>query len=354
MWFKLTYSLQDMYLRHSTDAPMQFEDSATKGELILWIRAFDDKSIRPQLCCDALLERSVTPHLGGMFDLLAKRILPQDVPPLIELPHQLSFKAVIDTDGRIPDNWAVPLEIMPRRFQEFGSRIHHELADLARRFIKTIRWMQRTSGKQSPFAHVSFQWSTDKVSWQAMPYAFHARILFGQGIDTSQSAVNELKQLWLSGQDEPLAHELIREAMDVFHTNPRSALLIGVTAIETGLKRYIQLRVPKSEIILEKMPSPPTLTMLQEVIPALHKSIGEYHPDIPLQKKEADFFKKWITQRNQVAHGTKTRVDTDELSKFLEFVRAVLYRLDVCAGHAWAASFTSIDHNNDDTLTIET
>ena len=81
--------------------------------------------------------------------------------------------------------------------------------------------------------------------------------------------------------------------------------------------------------------------MLQEVIPALHKALGKHYPDIPLPKTEAEFFKKWITQRNQVAHGTKSNINIDELSAFLEFVRAVLYRLDVCAGHRWATSFTS-------------
>lgn len=269
-----------------------------------------------------------------MFDSLANRILPQDKPPVVELPHRLSFEAVIERDGRIPEKWAIPLAIMPRKFQQYSRRIHSELAELARRFVKAVRWLQRTAGKQNPFAHVTFEWSVDKMLWHRMPRDFGVRVFAPQGIDLSPSAVKKIQELWLSGQYEPLGHELIREAMDVSFTNPRSALLIGVTAVETGLKRYIQLRVPRSEMILEKIPSPPALTMLQEVIPALHKAAGEYHADIPLGKKQVDFLKKWITQRNQVAHGVKASVDIDELSKLLEFIQMLLYRLDVCAGQA--------------------
>src|SRR5208282_2716822 len=59
MWFKLTYSLQEMRLRRSKDAPKHFKYSSNR-ELTLWVKTDADTSHRPQLCCDALLERSVT------------------------------------------------------------------------------------------------------------------------------------------------------------------------------------------------------------------------------------------------------------------------------------------------------
>jgi|SRR5271165_2682147 len=47
-------------------------------------------------------------------------ILPQDSPPVVELPYRLSVSEnfVIGRDGRIPEGYVVPLNIMPRRVQE--------------------------------------------------------------------------------------------------------------------------------------------------------------------------------------------------------------------------------------------
>ena len=143
--------------------------------------------------------------------------------------------------------------------------------------------------------------------------------------------------MWLS-QAEPLGHELIREALDFASSNPRSALLIGVSALETGLKEYIQFRVKYSDLILEKMPSPPAVTMVQEVIPNLHTALEISSKRFPLAKLEADLLKKWILRRNQIAHGTEKQLDRQKLIKFLEFVRELLYELDAHRGFQWADS----------------
>jgi hypothetical protein len=347
MWFKRTYSLPSMHLQRPDQAPVHFADCAGTGrELLLWVKPPEKQPGQSQLCCDALLERNLGPDLQGMFELIGKRILPQDAPPVVTLPHKLSFDAVIDSEGRIPEKWAIPVEIMPRKFQTLERDISRELSDLARRFIKTIRWMQRASGRQSPLALVSFQWAADKTDWHPMPFGIRARTSFQQGMDLGGDALAELHAVWSKGQHEPLAHELLREALDIAHSNPRSALLIGVSAVETGLKQYIQQKVPNSDVILEKLPSPPAFTMVQEVIPALHKLLEQKHDNSPLPKNEADFFRKWVTQRNQIAHGIKSSVDVDDLLEFLEFSRRLLYRLDAYSGHQWAALFAAEENQN--------
>jgi hypothetical protein len=89
-----------------------------------------------------------------MFKSLSEGVLPKDEPPAISLPYQLSHNVVIDEAGRIPEKWSVPLKIMPRRFQGISGEMLQRLSDIARSFVKTIRWVQAASGTQSPFGFV--------------------------------------------------------------------------------------------------------------------------------------------------------------------------------------------------------
>ncbi len=212
------------------------------------------------------------------------------------------------------------------------------LSDLASKFVKTLRWRQGASGPHSPFSSIGFEWSKDKTHWDAMPSTTRARGQVRKGIDTSANAIRALETVWLSGEEEPLGHELVREAFDIAGTSPRSALLIGVSALETSLKNYISFRVPNAHIILDEIPSPPVVRITQDVIPRLHKAVGVRNSAFPLKDDDKKTLQNWITQRNQVAHGTKQTVNVDELLVFLGFVRKILYKLDACRGQVWAES----------------
>ena len=223
-----------------------------------------------------------------MFRRLEAGILPQDSPPVVELPHRISFDAEIDADGRIPEKCGIGFAILPRKFQALSRDVQRQLSDYASNFIKTLRWIQSAFGGQSPFAFVQFQWSWDKACWQNMPDSLHVRVTSHKGIDTSSQAIEQIRAMWASEETEPLAHELVREARD---------------------------------------------------IPDLHSALTVTNTSFPLKKEDKDYLTKWITQRNQVAHGLKKDVNIYDLLVFIEFVQAVLYKLDVCRGHEWAESF---------------
>ena len=344
MWFKLTYSLAGMYLLRPDDAPVSVSLPADEGEITLRMRTFEQKEIHTELCCDAVLNRNLKMDIKDMFDHLAKRILPQDTPPVITLPYKLSFdEVVVDTDGNIAKNWALPLEIMPRRFQSISREVEKHLSELIRRFVKTLRWSQAASGGQSPFAHVGSFWSEDKTNWQIMPWKLSVRIGEARGINIGQQAIGRVTELWASNHAEPLGHQMIREALDIAGSNARSALLIGVSALEAGLKDYIQSKIPNSDILLEEMPSPSVENMAQKVIPALHKAQSAESPHFPLNKDDSDRLKKWVSQRNRVAHGIQKTVKVEELIAFLKFTRSLLYKLDFCRGHRWAESLSTLE-----------
>jgi hypothetical protein len=82
---------------------------------------------------------------------------------------------------------------------------------------------------------------------------------------------------------------------------------------------------------------------------ALHRSLDTKATGFSLNNEEKDFLKKWVAQRNEVAHGRKKAVDHRGLQVFLLFVQRLLYKLDVCRGHSWANRFTlRADGDNDD------
>lgn len=268
---------------------------------------------------------------------------------MIKLPHRLSITgdAVIETDGRIPGRYIAPIDIVPRRVQELYREVNDRLSAVARGFVKTLRWIQRASSPQSPFGFVGFSYSLDRSRWHAMPSAISALIEQGQGMNITSNAISEVSKEFAKGNVEPLGHELIREAFDISHQAPRSSLMIGVSALETGLKNYVQFRVPNSDILLEKIQqSPSAFTMVQEVIPALHKVLKLESAEFPLTSKLADYLRTRVLKRNKVTHGSLQSVNIPELLEFVNFVRTLLYKLDVCRGHDWAKAFTSTnDHD---------
>jgi hypothetical protein len=162
IWFKLTYSLQDMHLNRPRDAPIvvPIENDA---ELTLWIREPKSSTkASSQVCCDVVAGRALAPDTLAFFESIARRVLPQDDPPVVELPHRLSFDAEIDREGNVPGNYAIPASIMPRRFQSLSSDVKNSLRDIAHEFVTSLRWTQRVAGRHSAFAFINYQWSLDK------------------------------------------------------------------------------------------------------------------------------------------------------------------------------------------------
>ena len=341
MWFKATYGLQGMFGARETDLPAEV-DVRADTHIRLWMREVKNQgSTTSQLCCDTIIEREPPPRVLEALDGLKNNRLVLDNPPQVDIPYTSLSGTIIDSEGRITPKWRVPLGIMPEKHRLFQRNLSGDLHKTARNFIATLRWRQGASGGYSPLAHVSFKWSNDAATWHVLPSDFTARVDVAQGVDTRSEDLAEVADL-LSEEAEPFAHELVREARQLASVAPRSALLIAMSALETGLKHYVAHLVPNAELLLERIPSPPLLTLLYEVIPRIHKSKKIHSAQIPLADEERIYLQKWIAQRNQIAHGTKEKVDTDDLFEFILFITDLLYVLDYHRGHSWAlAQLTS-------------
>ena len=105
----------------------------------------------------------------------------------------------------------------------------------------------RYVGSKRPPAHKARLGLSDKASWYNMPHSMSVGIGQSRGIDPTPNTIHQVSDVLAAAHGEPIGHELIREAFDNVPMNPRSALLIGVSALETGLKDYTRSRIPYSE-----------------------------------------------------------------------------------------------------------
>ena len=114
------------------------------------------------------------------------------------------------------------------------------------------------------------QFSLDRTQWQHLPYFGHELDTWSEVhalIDPSQKV--ELDQYTMTGISQPLGHELLREAFTTRSKNPRSSLLVTMTALEVGVKEYIADLVPSAEWLAFHVPTPPVVKILAEYLPTL-------------------------------------------------------------------------------------
>ena len=87
--------------------------------------------------------------------------------------------------------------------------------------------------------------------------------------DIAQGELAELTAMVTSDIREPLAHQLLREAWNLRHTNPRISVVIGVAAAEVGMKQLVAMLVPHARWLVEELPSPPLVPMMRHYLAEL-------------------------------------------------------------------------------------
>jgi hypothetical protein len=347
MWFSNVYSVQGTFLRRQSDGPIR-ATLPTLSNIIVTLtpaRPHQIKGTVEGLFCEALAIRGVKKDVTEMLQSIERGLLPLDETNQAKLPYT-SFSephTIIDIEGHIAPNHAVPLEYLPQRLDDFVRATSRDLIEAARRFITTLRWRQRASTAVRPFSSLGSFWSSDGNHWNRMPGGVYAVVAIPTGIAAGPERDEAINKLLQNDEYEPLAHELAREALALCETSPRSALITAVVALETGVKHYIKDAAPNTSWLIENLPSPPVERLMTEYIPEINATARR--PELPLTSKELDLLKKRISQRNHVAHGASSSVDARNLKEFIKFVINVLYRLDFCRGLTWAQELACLSTN---------
>jgi hypothetical protein len=145
------------------------------------------------------------------------------------------------------------------------------------------------------------------------------------------------------GTEEPLGHQLFREAWNQKGVHPRSALVIGVAAAEVGLKKLIGTLVPQALWLVDEIQTPSFSKMVRDYLPSLPLKAKFRGKTIAPPKKLIDTLERAIRARNKVVHAGKAPPHGEELEEILRAVDEFLCICDVYAGRNWVAGFISSD-----------
>jgi hypothetical protein len=232
-----------------------------------------------------------------------------------------------------------PLVIMRDRNQMAGPEVTstlHRVEDALESVGRLIRWRFDVAGEEAVLGPMELHIETPSgpIELYPVPAAY-----FGDDPCTiAEDGLAKLSELAQQGAEEPLAHQLWREAWDLKYSNPRSSIVIGVSAAEVGLKRLVVDLAPVTRWLMEELPSPPLVRMMTHYLPEL-----EIRASVPRENRCPKGLRKSLQEaveaRNRVVH--RGELPGLQLYATLRSVKEFLYLIDYYNGHEWAVTYLS-------------
>jgi len=228
------------------------------------------------------------------------------------------------------------------------QKIFDDMNDAIRRTVRLVRWKTNANGGPNTIRMGTvnyFVWSVDGSTWKSVADSVFLTVGFQLNPNRIWSRADSefLQAELVKGTDEPLGHELLREADVNRGNNPRSSLILGVAAAEIGFKQFASKSLPDTAWLLE-LPSPPLVEMLQRFPwEQLKLRINGKIPAVP--DSIIDELRKGVTLRNKIVHSGVGSLSLDTLDSLLETVKNLLYFLDVLhgSGQLWPLDFVGQD-----------
>lgn len=229
------------------------------------------------------------------------------------------------------------LDDYPNPFATFIDEVNTRLSSIGREFIKILRWRHAQEGPPAPISHRGFYCSNDNGnSWHRLPMRTGIRNITPRHSVLEFNKIDYEKTLELleSNFHEPVGHELLREAKELEHRSPRSAVLLAVSALEVATKSVILSKAPHAAWFVENIQSPPLVSILIDYIPSLFPDEKIFYE----RTKERGVIKTIydaVTIRNEIAHkGFKPPKD-EKVSEIIAAVEKLLWVCDYYSGHKW-------------------
>jgi len=245
---------------------------------------------------------------------------------------------------------------LPDGYRDFILKLHSDMDRMASELFNLVRWRIGIVG--GPLALQS-EWSSMRwhdatkgetaidehgfLNRQMIAGAFTLRMPEMQYADFGQECLTAVEEFLQLQSRQPLYHDLFREAWQNQRENPRSALVMGIAAAETGFKTTLTDLNPSVTWIVENLQSPPLDRMLRDYmseLPARNKINGEVRRP---PKSVITTIKQGIELRNKLVHGREESLSSEVVRRTLESVRDLLYLLDYYRGHEWALERLSAD-----------
>ena len=280
-------------------------------------------------------------YITEMFSSLANNRLP---------PGGKSIDAkqeYVEPNGEIKGNLVVPLYLLPDDFQQFANGIQSELADFLKRALNILRWRYNAAGPHSPFSFLNFRWSYDSEKWYHMPSTLSSSFEIIKSLDAREINTDEIVKLVMEKANEPIGHELFREAWQQRHMNRRSSLVIGIAAAEAGFKDCVAILVPDAGWLVENVPSPPLGKMLRKYLPMLPTKLKIQGLVKSPPNRILKAIEEGVELRNKVVHVGGGHLTYDQIDEILLAIQDLLWILDYYMGFSWAANFISPETRKD-------
>jgi len=152
--------------------------------------------------------------------------------------------------------------------------IFSELRAISRSTVTMFNWTHGSDGPLNLYGPTQAWYSEDGTTWSRYSLV---RLIRGSFFPEGASLVIQAKYAQTdhvirkveAEAQEPLGRQLFREAWGQLSTHPRSALVIGVTAAEVGLKSLIATLVPGTDWLMQEIQTPPMGKILRKFLPTL-------------------------------------------------------------------------------------
>jgi hypothetical protein len=281
-----------------------------------------------------------------MFQALASRRLPEGT------QFKSDEKSFCDEEGNFRDwfklggeeGYSIKLDIFPNPLQVFVTTNVQELSNFTKNFVKVLRWRTNVSGPHLLPHYGVFEWSIDGNEWFSMPEHFEAKELeWADVMDVSEEVQNDLKIFYETRVEQPLGHELFYEAWDQRLQNPRSALMLGIAALEVGVKECITTLVPDTKWLLDNLASPPVEKLLKLYFPELPVKNSIQGKALAPPAYIMEEIKKGVTLRNQLTHKGAPPLEYETLRDILLAVKDVIWLCNYYMGFEWSWKYLRRD-----------
>jgi hypothetical protein len=358
MYFKVEYSLAPLEIDVDQSRPLQFNYVKPHPSTVTlsWRFPEGQKSIDrlADVLCTVHVDRDVSGKLRIIFESLAANRLPQGS----QTPDRTSSVfgdpySYIDPQGNIAQGHVAPWELLPQAYKAFVSEVVNELDTYVRKTIRVLRWRCDISGPHNPVRSIGLtSWSFDGKLWMQLTREASV-ILSSHLVPRITDAIrDEVMQMVEAGVSEPIAHELYREAWEQRSANPRSALIIGIAAVEVGVKQYVSTVLPQAQWLVDHLPSPPVVPILEEYVPKLASEGASKVQQLLIPQELLQTLKKGVKLRNDLVHSSARAPSHGTLQEVLGAVEDVLWILDYLCGFDWALQYVRPDTRSKLNLTL--
>jgi hypothetical protein len=334
--FKLEYTVRDLFI--PPEEILSF-DYGGPHKVRIEIRAPSEEEQakgfgRTDAFCIATLEIEPNEAVESVFERIeANQIYP---PETKEQYFPLEYPTPEGLRIRLPN-----LSGFPENFQSFIKNVTDELSNFANRTVSVLRWRVNELGPHNPISTRGLSWSIDGKFWHPAPVNWHVKVSVKGSIQLVDGLVAFVQKIVASDGNEPIYHDLYREAWEQCSMNPRSSLIMGMAALEISVKQCISVLVPDAEWLASNLPTPPIIQILTDYIPQLPVKNKIKGKVLPPPAEILDEIKKGVSIRNKLAHTGEINPNPETVEKILISVHDILFMMDFYSGFDWAFEFIS-------------